>query len=86
MVGLGPATSGDHEVLAIFNLEDFAFVKLPEGVYRVAIEYIDNSRPWRAWRGRIKSDPVIVEVIGGPASSERVLELRAKQRAAERRR
>ncbi len=86
VVGLGPATSDDHEVLAVFNLEDFTFVALAEGVYRVTIEYIDSSRPRRAWRGRIKSNSVIVEVIGGPASSERVLELRAKQRVVERQR
>lgn|GEM_PF-3354141 len=86
VVGLGPATSANHEILGVFGLEDFAFVNLPEGVYRVTIEYIDNSRPQRAWRGRIKSNPVIVEVIGGLGSSERVLELRAKQKAAEQQR
>ncbi len=78
VVGLGPATSDNHEVLAVFNLEDFAFVRLAEGVYRVTIEYLDNSRPQQAWHGRIKSNPVIVEVIGGLASSERILEIRKK--------
>ncbi len=78
VVGLGPATSDDHEVLAVFDLEDFAFVKLSEGVYRITIEYIDNSRPEHAWHGRIKSNPVIIEVIGGLTSSKRILELRKK--------
>ncbi len=86
VVGLGPETSDNHEVLAVFNLRDFVFVDLAEGVYRVTIEYIDNSRPQRAWHGRIKSNPVTIEVIGGLASSERVLQLRARQQAAERQR
>jgi hypothetical protein len=77
VVGFGPATSDNHEVLAVFNLTDFAFVDLPEGVYRVSIEYIDNSRPQEAWCGSIKSNPVIIEVIGGTGRSERVRKLRS---------
>jgi len=77
VIGLGLATYDNHEVLAVFSLEDFHFVKLPEGIYRITIEYLDNSRPHRAWRGRIKSNVVIVEVIGGARRNERVRELRA---------
>jgi hypothetical protein len=77
VIGLGPATPDNHEVLAVFNLTDFAFVNLPEGVYRINIEYINDSRPRGAWCGRIKSNPVIVEVIGGAAGSERVRKLRS---------
>ena len=82
VIGLGPATSDNHEVLAVFNLSDFAFVDLPEGVYRINIEYIDNSRPQEAWRGRIKSNPVIIEIIGGAKGSERVRKLRSLNEGA----
>ena len=70
VVGLGPATPENHELLAVFYLEDFAFVSLAEGVYRITLEYIDNPRAPRAWRGRIKSNEVIVEVIGKERGGE----------------
>ncbi|MGE5280024.1 MAG: hypothetical protein ACM3L6_04695 [Deltaproteobacteria bacterium] len=64
VVGLGPATDDDHELLAVFYLEDFAFVPLPEGVYRISVEYLDDPRTPGVWRGRIKSNAVVVEVMG----------------------